>query len=273
MDNIIGDIEVAPTRAEFISAMVQAELAASVELLPTFLDVSEFAQPGFDSISFPKSTSFVVEKKQSGQKVNAQAFTLTNDTLLLDEHAVVQWIIEKKASIQSKVALEMQGVKLASSAQGRIVDVDLIAAIDAGRKVANDVTLGSSLTIAVINEARRILKTEFWPKTDLWLALHPNQEEEMLNITNFIEADKYGSRVALLEGEIGKVFGVRIVVSNLLTADEAFMYHKNSTAIGFQSAAEFDEQKDLENLGMRSSVDQLYGIKVLQSGSGIVKIA
>lgn len=271
-DQITGDTEAAAVKMTLIAAIVQRELQAAAKLMPTFRDVSSFAEAGLDNISFPKATSFTVEKKLSGQKASAQALTYSVDTLPLDQEAVVQWIIEKKQTLQARVNLEIDAAGRAASAHGRTVDIDLIAAIDAGRKTANDVTFSSALTLANINEMRKTLKIENWPETDLTLALHPAQEEDMLNIANFINADQYGSREALLQGEIGRVFGVRVVVSNLLTEDESFMYHKDSTAIGFQSAPDFDSQKDLENLGMRFSLDQLYGIKVLQSGSGIVKL-
>jgi hypothetical protein len=250
-DQITGDTEAAAVKMTLIAAMVQRELAAAAKLLPTFMDVSSFAEPGLDKISFPKSTSFSVEKKLSGQKASAQALTYSVDTLNLDQEAVVQWIIEKKQTWQSRVNLEIDAAGRAASAHGRQVDSDLFAAINAGRKI----------------------KVENWPETDLTLAIHPTEEQGMLDIANFINADQYGSREALIQGEIGRVFGVRVVVSNLLTENESFMYHRDACAIGFQRSPEFDSDKDLENLGTRFSLDQLYGIKVLQSGSGIVKLA
>jgi len=270
-DQITGDSEVSAVKMTLIAAMVQQELKAAARMLPTVRDVSSFAEPGLDTISFPKSTSFSVEKKLSGQKASAQALTYTTDDLSLNQEAVVQWLIEKKQSKQSRVNLEIDAAARAASAHGRQVDTDLISAINAGRKSANDVTFSSALTLANIVAMRKALNVEFWPEADRTLALHPAQEEDMLNISNFIKANEYGSRQALLQGEIGQIFGTRVVVSALLTEDECFMYHRDSCAIGFQSSLDFDQQKDLENMGQRYSLDQLYGIKVLQSGSGIVK--
>ena len=67
-----------------------------------------------------------------------------------------------------------------------------------------------------------------------------------------------------------------MVVSTLLTAAagaRALMWHRESIALGFQQNPDFDSDKDLKNLGTRYSLDQLYGLKVLQSGAGMVKVA
>lgn len=275
MDQVIGDTEALAAKMDLIAAMVQRELKAQAVLAGTVWDVSSFAEPGLKSIKFPKSTSFTVEKKQSGQKASAQALTISTDDLDLSEEAVVQWIIEKKQKLQSRVNLELAAIQRSASAHARQVDTDIIVALRAGAASGNNVTFSSALTLENINEMRKKLKVANWTIDGGMgtLAIHPAQEEDMLNIDNFISAEKYGSRDALLNGEIGRVFGVRVVVSNLLTEDEAFMYHRDALALGFQSRPEFDEQKDLANLGMRQSLDQLYGLKVLQSGTGISKLA
>ena len=56
----------------------------------------------------------------------------------------------------------------------------------------------------------------------------------MLNLAQFINADQYGGREALLNGEIGRVFGFRVIVSNLLADAEAYAYHRSCLAFASQ---------------------------------------
>jgi N4-gp56 family major capsid protein len=272
-DQLIGNTEVAAVKQALIASVVQRELQAAAMVGPTVWDVSQFAEPGALSIAFPRSTSFSVEKKISGQKASAQALTLSTDTMNLNQHAVVQWVIEKSQSVQSRVNLELLAAQRAASAHARQVDSDIISSIDSNRSTGNDVTFSSAITLANINEMRRNLSVANWPAENRTLLIHPAQEEDLLNIANFIQADQYGGREALLNGEIGRIFGVRVVVSNLVTEDQAYMYHRDAAAVGFQQMPEFAEQPDLENLGMRFSVDQLYGVVVTQSGTGISRCA
>lgn len=272
-DIITGVSEVDATRQELVAAMVQRELKAQAIVASSMMDVSQFAEPGSKTIKFPKATSFNVEKKLSGSAASAQALTYTTDDLPLDQHAVIQWIIEKRASLQSRVNLEMEAIKRASSSHARQVDQDLLDAMSAG--AALSVTISGSFGREEITEARRKLRAAHFPieAGKVFLLCGPTLEESMLNVADFINAEKYGASEPVQNGEIGKVFGLKVLVSNLITTSLAYVYHSEGLALGFQQMPEFEEQPDLANLGMRQSLDQLYGLKVLQSGNGIVKIS
>jgi N4-gp56 family major capsid protein len=274
MADIITDVSaVEATRQAVIAQLVQRELKAQAIVAGTVYDVSQFAEPGAKSIDFPKATSFNVEKKISGSPANAQALTYSADKLELDQHAVIQWVIEKRASLQSRVNLELAAIQRATSAHARGIDSELIAALDASP--GNTVTLSGSFGREEITEARRKLRQAFYPieEGNVFLLIGPVFEEAMLNVADFIDTSKYGSNVPIMNGEIGKVFGLRVIVSELITASKAWVYHREALALGFQQLPVFEEQMDLAQLGMRQSLDQLYGIKVMQSGAGIIEIA
>ena len=63
------------------------------------------------------------------------------------------------------------------------------------------------------------------------------------NIENFIHADKYGAREALLNGEIGRVFGFKVIVSNLLSASQAFAYHREAVGYAMQQQVTFETDR------------------------------
>lgn len=273
-DAVLGNAETSALRQDLIAAMVQRELIDEAVLAPGVMDVSQFAEPSAKSIEFPKAGSFTVQKKQEDEEAQAQTVTYATDSLPLDQEAVVQWVLPKRSSLQSRPNLVADTVGRAARAHARQVDVDLRDAMIAG--AANTVTLSGSFGREEITEMRKNIRADKFPMRDLTLAISEDFEEAMLNVSDFINADAYGSSQPIQEGEIGKVFGVKVVVSTLLTAAagaRALMWHKESIALGFQSGPDFDSDKDLKNLGTRYSLDQLYGYKVLQAGAGMVKIA
>jgi hypothetical protein len=117
-----------------------------------------------------------------------------------------------------------------------------------------------------------LLDLQEFPEDGRFLAVNPAQYAAMLNIDNFIDASKFGSNQPVLNGQIGTVFGMPVIKTTVVTAGRPMIYHRESLVIGFQLNPEFDQDKDLDNLAIRYSLDQLYGMKVLQLGKGIVRL-
>jgi len=99
------------------------------------------------------------------------------------------------------------------------------------------------------------------------LFISPAQRKAMLKIQQFTEAQLYGTS-NIPSGVIGSVYGVPVVVSNNLAAQQYFMFEKTGLAIGFQKGLSMSEQGANE-YGVdakRIAMDQLFGIKGLQLG-------
>lgn len=273
---ITGDTATDAMKATIVAALVQRELIAKSVLLPTIYDVSSFAVSGADEIEFPKVGSATVVKKVSGTPVTAAALTYGTDKLLLNEHAVVQWLIEKKANKQSMINLESANLQRAISAHAKQVDVDIHAAMIAGVSVAAPdhqiAFIGADFAKEDIVKAMELLDLQEVPSEQRFLAVNPAEHAKMLNMDNFIDASKYGMNQPIMNGEIGMVYGMKVLKSTVVTAGRPLVYQGMSTCIGFQLNPEFDSQKSLENLGQLYSLDQLYGIKVLEAGKSIVRL-
>ena len=276
-DQIIGDAAV--KRQALIAALVQKELIASSKLAATVMNVSQFAVPGSKSIEFPYANSFSVTKKVSGTAVDAAALTYAGDTLNLDQHAVIQWLIEDKASLQSIVNVEVDAIARATRAHAKGVDVDvytqLIAGADnAAQSVSFTGNTNTTMGRADIINALKILELQEVDveNGEVYLAINPTQKSEILNISDFIDASKFGSNVPIQKGVIGEVLGAKVIVTTSVTADAAVMYHKEALALGFQQMPRFKQQSDLANVAERYSLDQLYGLKYMQEGIMSVKL-
>lgn len=278
VDVVTSATTVDATRMEFIAEMVQRELAAQAKVRPLILDVSEFAVKGNKSIEFPKLSSFSVTERADGADVSASALTYTTDMLELNVNASVQWILEKKADIQSRLQLLSANIQRAASAHARAVDAKIIQALYAGAAGANDVTYNGGTIEDNILDIVKNLDAANAPEDNRFVLFRPKQKKILLGVANFVQADRYGSNIPLVSGELGMAYGLRFVMSNISTAgfiDDCMLgFHKESAAIGFQLDPLFDEEKDIKyGAGaMRYALDQLYGVKVLQSGNLIVKV-
>jgi N4-gp56 family major capsid protein len=275
-DVITGDVATDVLKKTLVASIVQRELIASSVLAASVRDVTEFAEDGADEIDFPRHGSFTVTKKVSGTAVEAAALTYAADKLQLNQQAVVQWLIEKKAQKQSAVNLETANLLAAARAHAKQVDVDIHAAMIAGVSTAAPdhviAFAGATFGRADIVEGLKLLDLQEYPSSDRFLAVNPTEYATMLNIADFIDASKYGSTQPIMNGEIGQVFGMRVLKSTVVTAGRPLIYHRESLVLGFQMAPELDSDKDLANLATRYSLDQLYGLKVMQSGKGIVRL-
>jgi hypothetical protein len=275
-DVLTGDTATDAMKQTIVANIVQRQLIAKSVLAGSIRNVSEFAVDAIDEIEFPKLSNFAVTKKVSGTPVDAAALTYATDKLLLNEHAVVQWLIEKKANKQSAINLESANLLNAAAAHAKQVDVDIHAAMIAGVSAAGPDHIiafaGASLGRADIVEGMKLLDLQEYPSEGRYLAVNPTEHAVLLNITDFIDVSKYGSTQPVQNGELGMLFGMKVLKSTVVLAGRPLIYQAEAAVLGFQLAPMFDNQKDLANLATRYSLDQLYGCKVMQSGKGIVRL-
>lgn len=279
-DAIVGDSAVALTKETRILEVVQRQLTESLSIGNFFMNVSPFAEKGVDKITFPRLSNMSAVKKVSGTPVDAAALTEGVETLSLDQHAVTQWLIEKKASVQTRLRLEIEYASRAGVAHGQQVENDMLEAIIAGGIAGNNIEFNAAITRDNILDMGLALDLQNVPKDGRVLVVTPTQYREMLDIADFIDASKFGSSAPIMNGQLGMIYGVPVVVSPILqnitgavsSANDgvhAFMAHREALAIGFQLSPEYGEESDLANLATRYSIDQLYGLKVLNEGKMI----
>jgi hypothetical protein len=275
-DIYTGDTATDAMKQTIVANMLQRQLIAKSVLAGTIRNVSEFAVDGVDEIEFPRTNNFSVVKKTSGTAVEAAALTYGTDKLLLDQHAVIQWLLEKKANKQSAINLEAANLLNATAAHAKGVDVDIHAALIAGVSASGPDHIiafaGASFGRADIVKAMELLDLQEMPDEGRFLAVNPTEHATLLNITDFIDVSKYGSTAPVMNGELGQLFGMKVLKSTVVTAGRPIVYQAESCVLGFQLQPTFASQPDLANLATRYSVDQLYGVKVMQSGKGIVRL-
>lgn len=271
---VAGNTQVGATKQDLIAAAVQRELRERSFLASLVTDVSNFAGKGMKSISFPRLTSLTVEERASAAAGTIQDLTASVDVLSLNKRAYISWLIDANDDVQSTIDYQVEAALFAARAHARFVDDAIISELLLRASLSVNGGSPADLTRDAVLLMRRRLMENNANMQDVVLVVPPSQEEAMLKINEFSQADIYGQAV-IPSGVIGRVYGMPVYVhnSNLLNdSDEelkqAVMFDKSALAIGFQRQPSFDEQKAISygTGAMLQALDQLFGVKGMQLG-------
>lgn len=278
---------VGSTEDVVILSIVQEQLLSKAVVRPTVMDMSDRATKGVKEIEIPKFDSAFgapdVQNQDGTTPVAFKTLDLAVDSLALDQWKNLPYRIPDRISIQNKVELEAE--MAASAGQEMAIDIDsyIIARLREASTANPDHVIDldgnalsgvqSEITLPGINEARALLKKANVTDLDgqMVLLVSVEQEKAMLNIANFIQADQYGAREALLNGEIGRVYGMRVVVSNLLNDNESFAYHRSAVSFAAQKDVSFERQRaDVTLQAWEYSFSVGYGATIMDGGKRVV---
>jgi hypothetical protein len=277
-DVITGTTQTSATAMDIIAAEVQEVLNANIVMPGIVLDASRFVEPGAKSVKIPKMGAFTVTKKTSGTAVDAQINALSTDQLNLDQHGVVQFLLEDIASLQSRVAVTQEYVAQAAKDLASEMDQYMIDALESGVSTASPdhkVAYANSgtdndLGKADFIEARRLLNVAKVPQSDRAVVISPTSEAAILAIDGFVKVNESGSEQALRNGQIGKLFGFDVIMSQQVEDAKSLFLHKSALAFARQLAPRVEKQRDLANIADRWSMDHIYGAKTLDAGKRVV---
>jgi len=73
----------------------------------------------------------------------------------------------------------------------------------------------------------KVLVAKYQPNT---LVVHPDEEADLLKDAKFIDASQYGAREPILNGEIGKFAGLKVLVTQNMPAGKAIVMDTTRTA-------------------------------------------
>jgi len=277
-DALMGVTETSASALANISSMAQLYLQQESKLLPTVSDFSSLAVPGSSSIKLPRSGGFTVGDKSENTAVDSQVITYAADTISLDQHRVVQFLLEDIANQQAMVNVIQDAVLKASKDLAYDIDAKIKAEFDNASTSApdhviqyNDAT-NEDIELTDILEMRRLLIAQNINPQECFLGVGNSQEKNMLLIDNFIDASKYGSERPVMAGEIGQIYGMRVIVSNVFSGTDSYAWHPTACGFAMQQAVRVQRDYDLANLAWRYSLDYLGGFEVLDSGKRVVKI-
>lgn len=262
---------------EVISAFVQQRLAEKAILVNSIIDRSSDAVMGSDAVSLGRHGALTADTKAEGTAYDSQSFTWAGDKIALDTQAGVYVQATRKGMQQAMPDQESDILASATDALIKKLEVAVYAQLMLASSSAPDhqINFGSSSTLALadILSCRSLLRIQEVPfdDNDTFLAINPAQESQLLALEQFIDASRYGNSMAIMNGELGRIYGFRVLVSNSVTAATAIAYHRSHVAFARQGAVTWEKSRLLKDGVTEFLLETIYGVKVLDSGKrGVV---
>lgn len=275
-DALMGVTETSAAGFDVVAGVVQNYLQQESKMLPLVMDYSNYVVKGAKSVAIPRSGGFTVGSKSENTALDAQIITYAQDKIDLTSHKAVQFLLEDIADMQAAPAIVEDALMKAGKDLARDIDQTIINALELPSASAPDhrIAYAATTTIAEadILDARELLMNQYVDPRECYLSIKPDQEKAMLKIANFIQAERYGNNEPILNGEIGRVFGVRVIVHTDCESLKSLMWHPSALGFARQQGLTIESQRDLSQLGTRWSVSHLFGTKLLDSGKRNVLI-
>lgn len=255
-----------------IKKEVQENYYKRAVVAQTIVNASSMVAPGSKSITFPTVSSAAMQDKTAGVALSDAGFTLDGDVMNLDKNKAIYTTIEDRSELQTVPNLGATVVREFAKAWVDQLESDVIAEIKNVSTAAPDHLIplddgvGTEITQSQILEARKLLNDQKLPMSERFIALSTKQEKAMLSIADFVRADSYGNASGLVNGTIGRIYGMDVVIANGLGDDEAVVYHKDHMAWASQQTPKFERDRDIKNLSDEFSLSLLYGVKALRGG-------
>ena len=259
-------------KQDLIGALVQRELLESASLINLCTDYSSLAVKGSKSVSIPKLTSFTVGDRAFGaQGTESAALAVDVDTINLDKNKYLLFGYDSADSMQSTIEYKMMAIQRAASAHGRQINSDIITEIEAVAGLSVNAAVPANITASDILDMREFLIENFANMASAKFVIAADQEKVLLGLPEFSRYDYRGNGPSpLVNGAIGSVYGVPVVINQQLKAQQAFMVAPEGMGFAFQRAPAVGEDTDLRYGvdGVQVAVDCTYGLNGLQIGEG-----
>ena len=255
-----------------IASLVQRELKESASLLSCVQDVSSFARPGFKRVEIPKLSSFTVQDRAFGAAASENSgLTGVNDIIDLDKNKIILFGYDSKDELQSSIEYKVAAITRAASAHGREVNSDIITEWESVADLSVNGAVPADITIDNILEMREKLMKNFADMSTVKFVVAADQERILLGLPEFSRYDYRGGGASpIVNGTIGFVYGIPVVINQQLKAQQAFMVAPEGCGFAFQASPGVEEEMDLRygTGGRQIAVDQLYGVGGLLLAEG-----
>lgn len=241
------------TEMDIISSIVQDELKRSAKLRPTITDRSDMAEKGVKSIDLPRfDSSFSGPAAQNVDGVTetaGQTLDFAVDSIDLNDWTSIVYKVPDRVSKQSRINLEGELAASAGKDYGNYVDDQIIVQLKLAAAAhlhgldGNISGAGAAVTLADVAKARQLLNRANADQDGRVMVIPPEMEATIIGLDNFRNANQYGSREALLQGEVGQIYGFKVIVHNGLASNEACFYQKKCVAIAVQQEVRFEQRR------------------------------
>lgn len=264
----MGKTNIDAVSQEEISTLIQEQLIQESKMIPL---VKNFPAPaGIDLIKIPRAGDFSVDSKVENTAVTPQVLTYATDDLSLNLYKVIQVLLEDNAELQAKPDVVSDIIGRMSRQLALQIDTDIIAELELTSAAAPDHRLAydnaTSLGKADILIARKLLHEQNINFNECHIGVSASAEADLLAISDFVHVNLYGSSAPIQNGEIGKLYGAPVIMSNEFDSAKTMVWHPSHVAFARQMNPKFEQDRVLDKLANLYSISNLYGAKVMDSG-------
>lgn len=245
---------------DVVSSIVLEELIQNSVMIPAVIDRSAEVRPGMDRLSIPRFDALALQAVSETAEVTPQTITGAQSELILNQHFSYPFAIGDKALTQSKADLVAEAVRNGARVHAAGIDNYLLGLADAaGTRTA--LSAGPAEPLVDITSARQQLNEANVPMSDRYLIVSPAFEAAILRENTFIRAESYGSAMPVQAGEIGRILGFTVLMSNSASIEEDgfIAMHRSGLQFARQIAAKFESERNVLGHREEFSLSQLYG--------------
>lgn len=226
-----------------------------------------------DTVNIPRLSNETALDKTAESAITFASVTEGTVTININKYKYVGKLIENIVEVQSKYDLFSNYRDKIANALAQVVDTDILALTQTVSQSVGSWVAGSGNSIleTTLIAAVRMLDLAEVPQEDRYLVVDAYGREDLLNITDFIRYDAGGKRPsAVNSGEIGEIFGVKVIYSNNLMAPTAtsavgMMFHKDAFAIAMQKDVTVKTEYSVDYIGTKMVGYEIYGVTVARS--------
>lgn len=279
-DALMGNTEVTATSKTIVDSLAQKYLVQEAKLMPLLSNFSNLVVKGASVVKVPRSGGFSVASKSENTAADASIITYAADSITLNRHRYIQFLLEDYASGVASVDVVSDALLKASKDLALDFDTFMISTMIAGASTSSpdhviqytDAT-NEDIELNDFLNARKLLIDQNIDPRECYCLIGSTQEKNALKIADFIDASKYGSNMPIVAGEIGMVYGMKVILhTGMTSSNKTLFFHPSSLGFAFAQTARVQNFYDLAQLGQRWSLDTIYGASVLDSGKRLVVI-
>jgi hypothetical protein len=223
-----------------------------------------------DTVNIERLSNETALDKTSESAITFSAASEGQVVIAINKYKYVGKLIEDIVEVQSKYDLFSNYRDKIANALAQAIDIDVLALTQTVSQSVGGWT-ANSMTEANIISAVRMLDLAEVPQEDRYLVVDAYGREDLLNITDFIRYDAGGKTPAAVNsGEIGEIFGVKVIYSNNLmqptaTSAVGMMFHKDAFAIALQKDVQVKTEYSVDYIGTKMVGYEIYGVTIARS--------
>lgn len=225
--------------------------------------------------TFPEFSAAAEITEASG--VDADAVTVTSQSLVIDKRIVKDFIITNLALTQSLPAMQKLQDLAIHAIQKRMQALIIAAIVPNAAAPDHSIayTAGSTLALADILAGKRLLDAQDVPMENRHMVVGASQLNDLFNITGLTSTDFGASNAPLLNGNLpSQILGYMPHFTSLASS-VSYFFHSSFMTVAAQegmNVKQFDQGGISGARTMRINCDTLFGLKQL-AGLRVVTIS